>query len=670
MKIIFVSRRNYHVARVSIFLIMVALIAGMVGCVSPLIEIWNWYDLHTVRNNLGGSYILLNDLDSTTAGYMELASETANWRRGWEPIGTSDDPFTGSFNGMGYEIRDLFINRPDENYVGLFGLVDEGGVIENVGVVNATVAGKQHVGGLVGTNGGTVTNSYYNYDEVLINGENIITIGALFAEDFEQWLANNKFLDVNQRLSQEDGYYMINNVSDFKELLAFGQDGSLKFRLTKDLDLGNEFNFYIPYLAGEFDGNGHKILNLSFDFDFVSQVGLFGYLASGGRVTQVGVENVNITGAYRVGGLVGGNDGTVSTSHSSGDVTGDGCVGGLVGINEGTVTNSYVIGNVTGWYTVGGLVGTNEGTVTDSHSSGSVTGWYTAGGLVGINSETVRNSYSTSSVTGNYYVGGLVGRNDGTVRNTISTGSVAGERDVGGLVGSNYDAVRYSYSTGSVTGNYYVGGLVGRNDGTVRYTYSTGSVAGEWDVGGLAGENEGTVSNSYSTGSVTGNYYVGGLAGGNEGTVSNSYSTGSVTGNHYVGSLGGINGWDSTVSNSYSTGSVTGDEYVGGLVGVNFGTVSNSYSIGNVTGDEYIGGLVGVNLGGTVSNSFWDTKTSGQATSAGGTGKTTAEMQDLATFLGAAWDIFTVASGANNPIHTWNIVHGQTYPFLGWQSVV
>jgi hypothetical protein len=560
----------------------------------------------------------MNDLDSTTAGYMELASETANWGRGWEPIGTSDDRFTGSFNVPGYEIRDLLINRPDENYVGLFGLVDEGGVIENVAVVNATVAGKQHVGGLVGINEGTVTNSYYNYDEVLINGENIITIGALFAEDFEQWLANDKFLDVNQRLSQEDGYYVINNVSDFKELLAFGQDGSLKFRLTNDLDLGNEANSYIPYLAGEFDGNGYKILNLSFDFDFVSQVGLFGYLASGGRVTQVSVENVNITGAYRVGSLVGGNDGTVRYCYSS--------------------------GSVTGWYAVGGLVGTNEGTVTISHSSGNVTGWYTVGGLVGTNSETVRNSYSTGSVTGNYYVGGLVGWNDGTVRNTISTGSAAGEWNVGGLVGVNFGTVSNSHSSSNMTGNYYVGGLVGRNDGTVRNTISTGSVAGEWDVGGLVGSN-----------------YV---------TVSNSHSTGSVTGNHYVGSLVGINSWDETVSNAYSSGNVTGDEYVGGLVGVNFGTVSNSYSSGNVTGDEYVGGLVGVNWGGTVSNSFWDTKTSGQATSAGGTGKTTAEMQDIATFLGAAWDICTVAPGATNPAYTWNIVHEQTYPFLSWQSVV
>ena len=56
--------------RLSIFLIIVALIAGMVGCAPVPIEIWDWYDLHAIRNNLGGDYILMNDLDSTTAGYM------------------------------------------------------------------------------------------------------------------------------------------------------------------------------------------------------------------------------------------------------------------------------------------------------------------------------------------------------------------------------------------------------------------------------------------------------------------------------------------------------------------------------------------------------------------------------------------------------------------------
>jgi len=72
----------------------------------------------------------------------------------------------------------------------------------------------------------------------------------------------------------------------------------------------------------------------------------------------------------------------------------------------------------------------------------------------------------------------------------------------------------------------------------------------------------------------------------------------------------------------------------------------------------------------TVSNCFWDTETSGQTTSAGGTGKTTAEMKDFTTFSGATWNITAVAnSGTRNPAYIWNIVDDVTCPFLSWQPV-
>jgi hypothetical protein len=601
MKIIPGSGRHYYLSRISIFLIAAALISGMLGCAqSPPptpIPIDDWYDLDGVRDNLSDSYILMNDLDSSTPGYDELASPMANGGRGWKPIGTSYNPYTAILDGQGYEIRDMFINRPDEWYVGLFSTVGGRGVIQNIGVVNADVTGGEYVvgglvgdnegavsnsystgnvngdkwvGGLVGANegnvsdcyftgsvtgnfnvgglvgrnfyGGTVSNSHYDYDEVLINGENIITIGALFHQDFEEWLANDKFLDIGERLSEEDGYYVVNNITDFKELLAFGQNSSLKFGLTNDLDLREEPNFYIPYLAGEFDGNDHRILNLSFNFDFVSHVGLFGYLAPGGSISQVGVENVNITGGRDIGGLVGYNHGTVSNSYSTGHVHGDDNIGGLVGYNNDTISNSY----------------------------------------------------STSNVTGNSGVGGLVGWNwEGTVSN--------------------------SYSTGSITGNSLVGGLVGKN----------------------GFYNPSTVSDSYSMGSVTGTSYVGGLVG-------------------YI--------FKGTVSNCYSTSNVTGNSYVGGLVGyLEEDFEPYSFFPGSATGDIESEGVVKLSEGSIVSNSFWDTETSEQATSAGGTGKTTAQMKDIDTFSGAGWNIIAVALNQTNPAYIWNIVNNMTYPFLSWQ---
>jgi hypothetical protein len=124
--------------------------------------IWDWEGLNATRNNLGGSYVLMNDLDSTGADYEELASSTANEGQGWQPLGTEDQPFTGGLYGQGHKIRDLFIDRPEENEVGLFGFVGGGGVIENVGLVNASVTGYERVGGLAGSNweGSTVSNSY------------------------------------------------------------------------------------------------------------------------------------------------------------------------------------------------------------------------------------------------------------------------------------------------------------------------------------------------------------------------------------------------------------------------------------------------------------------------------------------------------------------------------
>lgn len=267
--------------------------------------------------------------------------------------------------------------------------------------------------------------------------------------------------------------------------------------------------------------------------------------------------------------------------------------------------------------------------------------------------------------------GGVVG-NIGMANVTVT-----GDVGVGGLVGVNLGTVSHSYSAGSVSGCDAVGGLVGLNVGNTSYCHSNAGVTGTGSTtaevsgaGGLVGTNYAHISYCYSTGSVTGVSPVGGLVGVDYfGSVSYSYSTASVIGDLGVGGLVGLHALGA-VSNSYATGSVTGTSYIGGLVGGNSfnGTVNNSYSCGSVTGGDSIGGLVGFNHGtATVSGSFWDTQASGQATSDGGTGKTTAEMQSIATF--SAWNIIAVVNpSTRNPVYIWNIVDDETYPFLSWQS--
>ncbi len=94
-----------------------------------------------------------------------------------------------------------------------------------------------------------------------------------------------------------------------------------------------------------------------------------------------------------------------------------------------------------------------------------------------------------------------------------------------------------------------------------------------------------------------------------------------------------------TISNNYSFASVTAgtnSANVAGLVGNNSGTINTSYSVGAVTsgaGSTGVGGFVGANTGSVGANNYWDQTVSGQMTSAGGTGKSTNEMQQLATLL-------------------------------------
>ena len=178
---------------------------------------------------------------------------------------------------------------------------------------------------------------------------------------------------------------------------------------------------------------------------------------------------------------------------------------------------------------------------------------------------------------------------------------------------------------------------------------------------------------------IIGGSYVGGLVGSNQGgSITTCYATGSVSGTNCIGGLVGYSESDAAaVSNCYTTGSVSGTGYcTGGLVGYNFwGTISNCYATVSVSGNDHVGGLVGlseveepdmseppmpvpVEAPWLVINSFWDTQTSGQTASSGGTGKTTAEMQTISTFCYAGWDF----------VNVWNMPWAGGYPILAWQE--
>lgn len=289
-----------------------------------------------------------------------------------------------------------------------------------------------------------------------------------------------------------------------------------------------------------------------------------------------------------------------------------------------------------------------------------------------------------------WYVGLFGALGDGAMIENVGMvyASVTGSDYVGALVGRAHTAtVDNSHATGVVVANDRVGGLVGFNQGTVRESYSGSAVISERNAGGLVGWNMGTVSDCYATGSVTGEFVVGGLVGWNDdGTVDSSFSTGSVTGEWRIGGLMGWN-YRGTVSNSYATGTVTrstgSNTHLGGFVGYNDrGRIINCYSTGSVhyegatdPTDKGFAGRVWTDGDYEMSGNFWDTQTSGQSSTEGdATGKTTEEMQDITTFtdtetegLDDPWDITGVKPGTTNESYVWNIVNGESYPFLSWE---
>ena len=550
-------------------------------------------DLQGINGGLSGHYALGSNLD---------ASGTSAWNggAGFTPIGSQAMAFTGTFDGLGHTISNLTIDQSGASDVGLFGFAT--GLIQNVGLVGASVTGNNNVGALVGYNGGTVNNSYATGS---VSGNSYV--GGLVGFN-DNSITNSSSSSSVSGVTNVGGLVGINDYSTITNSYATGTVSGTGGNVGGLVGYGNYGSITNSHATGTVAGT-----------TAVGGLVGFNYGGTNGGTINNSYATGHVSGTSGdVGGLVGYVDfGAIANSYATGSVTGVGNVGGLVGYNQGSISNSHagtggVIG--TGSY-VGGLVGlnTNGGAISNSYATGSVTGSNYAGGLAGgsiYSISTIDSSYATGPVSGYAIVGGLVGKDAGTVSNSYAAGRVTGNTEVGGLVGWSYGAITASHATGAVSasGNQ-AGGLVGNTAAAVSDSYATGAVSGSSYVGGLLGvaETEGTapISNSYATGVVSGSgSYVGGLVGFSAFPISNSHASGAVSGASDVGGLVGYNSY--TISDSYATGTVTGSSSLGGLVGYNnYGAISSSHATGSVSGgSDYDGGLVGLSNGGTVSSSY------------------------------------------------------------------
>ncbi|MBE8951553.1 MAG: hypothetical protein SR1Q7_00205 [Quinella sp. 1Q7] len=572
-----------------------------------------------------------------------------------------------------------------------------GGTIKN-NFVNATVYGESLTGGLVGAAEGTINDNFYysnvggigiNYgtesnntrlykltlpDGVVANGDGIKTFydvlyaakgstitfdtlpGVILSGELAPVTVSDADIDLSNAVTvvtklwgsasgadgSADNPFLIGTVEDLQYLAEYvngGKDSAgFTFKLAGNIDMsgvedftpvGDESN---PF-NGTFDGGDFKISNLKVSGN--DYVGLFGNVGEDGTVQNVALENVDIGGNERVGGVVGYNNGTVTGGTVSGTVSGEYGVGGLIGRNNGTVTEGTFSGKVNGGRYIGGLVGQNNngGTVTGSFADAIVRSNPRVGGaLVGSNSGTVSDNFYHSNRNAIGSGKGTASNNTRLYKLTLPDGVIANGDNV-----ETFDGVAYAPRNSNVTFTVKPGYVLSGKLSPVTVRSADINLSKSVTVTRLWGDGDGSTTNPFLintaedlqhlssyvndgndcadlTFKLNANIDMSGVANfapignrnnmfsgtfdGDNKTISNLKISGS---NSYVG-LFGYNG--GTIQNlTLADATVSGASNVGGLVGYNGGTVSGCTVTSTVSGTEYVGGLVGLNSG-TLNGNF------------------------------------------------------------------
>ena len=201
--------------------------------------------------------------------------------------------------------------------------------------------------------------------------------------------------------------YTVASEDGLRTFAAMVNDGQTDVNciLECDITLSGDWtpigNSYGTAYTGAFDGQGHTISGLTINTPDETCVGMFGYVGETGKVQNLNLENVNISGSNNVGGVAGWNKGAITGCMVSGSVSGSNSVGGVAGQNAGMITGCCFVGDnvicTVAVSDVGGVVGTNVGEITGCcFAGGRVSGGANAnvGGVVGYNfSNVVTNCY-------------------------------------------------------------------------------------------------------------------------------------------------------------------------------------------------------------------------------------------------------------------------------------
>jgi hypothetical protein len=553
--------------------------------------------------------------------------------------------FSGVFDGDGHTIRNLTINRPSENEIGLFGRFS-GGQLRNLNLEDTNIIGHNFVGGLVGSGGDSeITNCHV---AGIVSGTQCV--GGLIG------------------------------IAGISTITSCSFTGTVT---------GTNYNTggIVGYIEG---GNAIVSCSAAATVSGPGNVGgVVGYTYFGVTIMSC-YSTGTISGTdFSIGGLLGTNFGLIESSYSTAEVsaaTGH-SIGGLVGISPGSINNCFATGAVSGSSMVGGLTGDNSGSITDSYSAGPVSGLDNVGGLAGFEEGSgtftacfwdVNTSGMTESAGGtglttiqmkqqaNFtgwdfnnvwkinegvaypklkwmkYSGGSGEPND-PYRISCADDLLALAADVNdynkcfiltadinltgltfvqALIAPDTNNSDFDFQgtpfTGIFEGNGhtifnltvaaeqidYVGlfGYIGPSGQIRNLNLMDVNITGRVSVGGLTSLNAGSLISCVVTGLVNSLSGAGGIVGSNSGSITSCHAACSVSGPGEGGAVGGLAGEnDGNLINCFAAGSAIGQFAIGGIVGYNAGSLISCYSTSSTTGRGGVGGLVGQSDGVLIS---------------------------------------------------------------------
>ncbi len=343
-------------------------------------------DLDNIKLDMAGKYILMNDIVFEDSDY-EKGGNFYNSGKGWEPIGTESTNFRGTFDGNGYKIKNLYINNPEQDYVGLFGY-GYYSTIKNVILENLDITGNNYVGGIVG---------YSNVSSI----EDVDIFGTIIAN---------------------------NNVGGLVGYMSYNTIINSNF-------IGNiTSNDYVGGITGySCDASTISNCNVQGSVRGSQNVGgIVGY-QNAGENRQTNYNFVKycsnaaiINGSTGVGGIVGTSISNVSYSYGNGYY----CYGisNIQYCSNGasvTATNS----------SAGGIAGITDG---DTHKT-TVTTYYAKC--------TINSCYNSAEVeASNYTAGGIVGGSTNTdIGYCYSVGEIKSATNFGGCFGTSPSSSSFCY---------------------------------------------------------------------------------------------------------------------------------------------------------------------------------------------------------------------------------